>query len=129
VPAIVPLAVHYENPTAWQSRVEVLVGEALRPEPHAALGAIHRLITGALESVGAYFASAGEQRLAESLAYAGTLGTPGVCRCPPATLILRHTWRAERTRDTNVQLLNTKRNRPPPSVTLTILGMPEQTGS
>jgi len=46
-PVIVPLAVHYEDPTAWQSRVEVLVGDAVRPEPDAAVGAIHRLISGA----------------------------------------------------------------------------------
>ena len=76
LPTIVPLAVHYEDPTAWQSRVEVLVGGAFRPEPDAAVGAIHRLITGGLESVGAYFDSAKEQRLAEALAYACTLGSP-----------------------------------------------------
>lgn len=75
VPTIVPLAVHYEDPTAWQSRVEVLVGVAVRPEPDAGVEAIHHLISGGLESVGAYFDSAEEQRLAEALAYACTLGT------------------------------------------------------
>jgi hypothetical protein len=76
VPTIVPLAVHYEDPTAWQSRVEVLVGAAVRPEPNATTGAIHNLISKGLESVGAYFVSTEEQRLAEALAYACTLGTP-----------------------------------------------------
>ncbi len=75
-PVIVPLAVHYEDPTAWQSRVEVLVGEAVYPEPDATVGAIHRLISRGLESVGAYFDSTEEQRVAEVLAYAYTLGTP-----------------------------------------------------
>lgn len=73
--SIVPLGVHYEDPTAWQSRVEVLVGEVLRPAPGDNVAAIHRLIAQGLESVGANFASEDAQRHAEALAYAATLGT------------------------------------------------------
>jgi len=72
---IVPLGVHYEDPTVWQSRVEVLVGEPVQPHPGDDVAAIHRLITQTLEAVGASFASRDAQRNAEALAYASTLGT------------------------------------------------------
>jgi 1-acyl-sn-glycerol-3-phosphate acyltransferase len=72
---IVPLGVHYEDPTVWQSRAEVLVGKPVRPQPGDDVAAIHRLIVQGLESVGASFASEGAQRHAEALAYASTLGT------------------------------------------------------
>ncbi|GLI36861.1 hypothetical protein GHYDROH2_03620 [Geobacter hydrogenophilus] len=74
-PLIVPLGVHYEDPTAWQSRVEVLVGEAIRPAAGDTARAIHQRITEGLEVVGANFADEEEQRRAEALAYACTLGT------------------------------------------------------
>ncbi|BCB25932.1 hypothetical protein SKTS_08180 [Sulfurimicrobium lacus] len=73
---IVPLGVHCEDPTAWQSRVEVLVGEAVKLQPGDDVAAIHRLITQGLESVGANFASDEARHDAEVLAYAATLGTP-----------------------------------------------------
>lgn len=72
---IIPLGVHYEDATVWQSRVEVLVGEAVRLDPDDDIAAIHRFITQGLESVGASFASSDAQRNAEALAYASTLGT------------------------------------------------------
>lgn len=74
-PTIVPLAVHYEAPTVWQSRVEVLVGEPVHPKADDQIDTLHRYITRGLESVGANFASAEEQRKAEAMAYASTLGT------------------------------------------------------
>ena len=86
---IVPLAVHYEAPTVWQSRAEVLVGEPMQLQGSEDVAALHRVITQALESVGANFASEDEQRKAEALAYASTLGTDASyapngwrsCRC------------------------------------------------
>ena len=73
-PTIVPLAVHYEDPTCWQSRAEVLIGEPIHPQT-ADETALHQLISAALETVGANFADVQTQRLAEKLAYACTLGT------------------------------------------------------
>ncbi len=72
---IVPLGVHYEDPTVWQSRAEVLVGEPIEPNPGDDVAVIQRLITLGLESVGVGFASEEAQRYAETLAYATTLGT------------------------------------------------------
>lgn len=72
---IVPLGVHYEDPTVWQSRVEVLVGDPVQPRPGDDVASIHRLVTQGLESVGASFSSNDAQRNAETLAYASTLGT------------------------------------------------------
>lgn len=71
---IVALGVHYEDPTAWQSRVEVLVGEPIQPEA-CDTGTLHRLISHALEQVGANFVDSDSQKLAQRLAYASTLGT------------------------------------------------------
>jgi len=73
-PAIVPLAVHYEDPTRWQCRAEVLISEPIYPQT-ADETALQQLISAALETVGANFADAQTQRLAEKLAYACTLGT------------------------------------------------------
>ena len=75
MPTIVPLGVHYEAPTAWQSRVEVLVGEPVKLRGNEDVAAIHRIITQGLESVSASFASEDARRNAETLAYAATLGT------------------------------------------------------
>lgn len=72
---IVPLGVHYEDPTVWQSRAEVLVGEPLQLQGSEDVAALHGIITQALESVSANFTSEDEQRNAEALAYACTLGT------------------------------------------------------
>ncbi|MBS4098139.1 MAG: 1-acyl-sn-glycerol-3-phosphate acyltransferase [Sulfuricella sp.] len=72
---IVALGVHYEDPTAWQSRVEVLVGEPRQILPDADVAAIHRLVVAGLEAVGANFADEEARRSAETLAYAATLGT------------------------------------------------------
>lgn len=73
--AVVPLGVHYEDPTMWQSRVEVLIGEPIRLQRSEEVPAIHRLITQGLESVGANFTDGNAQCHAEILAYAATLGT------------------------------------------------------
>lgn len=82
---IVPLGVHYEDPTAWQSRAEVLVGEPVQLNADDDVAAIQRLITQGLETVGANFASEDAQRNAEALAYASTLGTDA-----PYALSLKH---------------------------------------
>jgi 1-acyl-sn-glycerol-3-phosphate acyltransferase len=74
VPTIVPLGVHYEDPTIWQSRVEILVGDPIQPQPGDE-AMLHRLISQGLEAVGANFLSEEAQCLAEKLAYACTLGT------------------------------------------------------
>lgn len=74
-PAIVPLAVHYEDPTSWQSRVEVLIGEPARPPADADLATLQGIVVRALQSVGANFADEDAQRRAAALAYAVTLGT------------------------------------------------------
>lgn len=81
VPTIVPLGVHYEDPTVWQSRVEVLVGEPVRPHPEDSVMTIHRQITQGLESVGANFENEAAQRTAEAVAYARTLGTAASYAC------------------------------------------------
>lgn len=72
---IIPLGVHYEDPTTWQSRVEVLVGEPVQARPGDDVAAIHLIIVQGLESVGANFASGEAQHNAEMLAYASTLDT------------------------------------------------------
>jgi hypothetical protein len=72
---IVPLAVHYEDPTAWQSRVEVLIGDPVCPADNDHVAAIHTQIVQALESVGANFVDAAAQAQAETLANTATLGT------------------------------------------------------
>jgi len=72
---IIPLGVHYEAPTNWQSRVEVLVGKAMQPSAEMDLASLHDLITEGLESISANFENAQAQRNAELLAYAATLGT------------------------------------------------------
>lgn len=75
LPTIVPLAVHYEDPTAWQSRVEVRVGRPLYPQADAKVAELHRQISLGLEQVGVNFPDEGAQFMAERLAYAATLGT------------------------------------------------------
>lgn len=75
MPTIVPVAAHYEDPTTWQSRVEVLVGEPVYPLAEDKVADLHRKITQALQGVGANFADEHSQQSAERLAYASTLGT------------------------------------------------------
>lgn len=74
IPTIVPLGIHYEDPTIWQSRVEVLVGKPIQPQT-SDTSSLHRLISHGLEAVAADFPDADTQRMAENLAYACTLGT------------------------------------------------------
>lgn len=75
LPMLVPMAVYYEDPTGWQSRVEVLVGQPVRPRPEDKVADLHRYITQGLDAVGANFGDADMQRKAELMAYAATLGT------------------------------------------------------
>ncbi|MDD5330254.1 MAG: 1-acyl-sn-glycerol-3-phosphate acyltransferase [Sulfuricella sp.] len=75
IPTIVPVGVHYEDPTVWQSRVEVLVGEPIHSRPEDTVADLHRRIVQGLESAGANFTDEESQRTAEMLAYASTLGT------------------------------------------------------
>lgn len=78
---VVPVGIHYEQPWAFRSRVEIVVGEPVesRLPPHltagARLGEMRRRLTHALESVGVNVASEEEFREASQLAYAATLGT------------------------------------------------------
>jgi 1-acyl-sn-glycerol-3-phosphate acyltransferase len=72
---VVPLAVHYERAWAWQSRVEVVIGGALRLEGGpAGVEELTELIAGALESVGVNVASEAELRRLEALAFIATTG-------------------------------------------------------
>ncbi|QSB03110.1 1-acyl-sn-glycerol-3-phosphate acyltransferase [Methylomonas sp. EFPC1] len=73
-PIIQPLAVHYEDPTHWQSRVEVLIGAPIIPQ-NADEIAIHQSIVDGLEVVGANFVNSEDQQMAEKLAYARILGS------------------------------------------------------
>jgi len=72
-PIIQPLAVHYEDPTHWQSRVEVLIGVPIIPQ-NADEIAMHQSIVDGLEAVGANFVDTEAQQMAEKLAYARILG-------------------------------------------------------
>jgi hypothetical protein len=74
---LVPLALHYERAWAWQSRVEVLVGPAVRLEPGMrAPEELMPLITRCLDGVGVNVDSEEEQRVLETLAFCATLGAP-----------------------------------------------------
>lgn len=72
--SLVPLGVHYEDPTVWQSRVEVLVGEPAQLSANDDVDTIHQVVTQGLETVGASFPTDDAQRNAQALAYACTLG-------------------------------------------------------
>jgi len=73
-PIIQPLAIHYEDPTHWQSRAEVLIGEPIIPQNVDEI-AIHQSIVDGLEAVGANFVNSEAQQMAEKLAYARILGS------------------------------------------------------
>lgn len=78
---VLPVALHYERAWAFRSRVEVVLGPPLDtslPEglpPHRRMRALQQRIEAALDEVGANFPDALAQAIAESLAYAATLGT------------------------------------------------------
>jgi 1-acyl-sn-glycerol-3-phosphate acyltransferase len=78
---IVPLGIHYERAWAFRSKVEVVVGKFISTEFPDGLGELGKLkemkrrISSALEQVGVNFASEEDQKTAECLAYASTLGT------------------------------------------------------
>ncbi len=66
-PCIVPLAVHYEAATRWQSRVEVLIGEPIVPQTSEE-EMLQQMICTGLESFGANFSDWQTQEAAEILA-------------------------------------------------------------
>ncbi|MES2981504.1 MAG: 1-acyl-sn-glycerol-3-phosphate acyltransferase [Verrucomicrobiota bacterium] len=78
---IVPLGIHYERAWAFRSKVEVVVGKSIStefPEGPGELGKLKemkRRMSSALEQVGVNFVSEEDQKTAECLAYASTLGT------------------------------------------------------
>lgn len=78
---IVPLGIHYERAWAFRSKVEVVVGESISTEFPDGLRELEKLkemkrrMSSALERVGVNFASEEDQKTAECLAYASTLGT------------------------------------------------------
>lgn len=78
---IVPLGIHYERAWAFRSKVEVVVGESISTELPDGLGELGKMkemkrrMSSALEQVGVNFASEEDQKTAECLAYASTLGT------------------------------------------------------
>ena len=73
---VVPLAINYEEPQAWQSRVEVSVGRTMIVDAAMAgdVAAIHALLTNALEATSVEFEDERSQAEIETLAYAATLG-------------------------------------------------------
>lgn len=78
---IVPLGIHYEKAWAFRSKVEVVAGAHVSTELSDELSEMGRLkeikrrMDRALEALGANFDSTQEQKTAECLAYAATLGT------------------------------------------------------
>lgn len=78
---VIPLGLYYEGAPSWRSRLEVVAGPPLELglDPQLDLeqrvAELHSRIARALEAVGVQFADAEQQRLAEALAYAATLGT------------------------------------------------------
>lgn len=78
---IVPMGIHYERAWSFRSKVEVVVGELVSTDLTDVLGSLGKMremkrrMSDALEEVGVNFASADDQRMAECLAYASTLGT------------------------------------------------------
>lgn len=79
--AVVPAGLHYERAWAFRSKVEVVLGPALDltlpagAETAARVERLQQRIVAALEAVGADFADAATQAVAERAAYAATLGT------------------------------------------------------
>jgi 1-acyl-sn-glycerol-3-phosphate acyltransferase len=80
-PQVIPLGLHYEKAWAWQSKVEVVVGEPVStalPDgvtQAEALRILHLRITAALEAVGINAPDADTFHQWERAAYAATLGT------------------------------------------------------
>lgn len=74
---IVPLAIHYECAWAWQSRVEIVIGQSIRLEAGSVAGSdpAFRTICASLEATGIDVDSEESLRAVEVLAFAGTLGT------------------------------------------------------
>lgn len=79
---VLPLGIHYECPYAFRSRVEVMIGEAIRLEPPREgksrgeqLREIKLQFTSALEEVGFNVSDERTLDLAQKFAYIATLGT------------------------------------------------------
>lgn len=80
-PRVVPVGIHYERAEAWQSDVEVVLGEALPldlpPETSgpAAVNLLHRRLSTALEELAVAAPDAESFARRERAAYTATLGT------------------------------------------------------
>lgn len=78
---VVPLAIIYESPSAFRSRVEIVVGKSVSTEITDSLSRLGRLrelksrLGAALEEVGVNLDSDESQDMTERLAYLSTLGT------------------------------------------------------
>ncbi|MDD5056743.1 MAG: 1-acyl-sn-glycerol-3-phosphate acyltransferase [Sideroxydans sp.] len=78
---VVPLGIHYERAWAWQSDVEVVVGEAISTvfpsnmTPAQQVNLLHERIVHALERLAVQADSADQFAARESIAYAATLGS------------------------------------------------------
>jgi 1-acyl-sn-glycerol-3-phosphate acyltransferase len=75
---IVPLAAHYEDPTRFQSDVDVLIGPAIAFSPPCDQDQVMGEIAAALEAVGLDCDSLEQRAEIEALAYAATLGQPDI---------------------------------------------------
>jgi 1-acyl-sn-glycerol-3-phosphate acyltransferase len=80
-PEVIPIGLHYEKAWAWQSKVEVVVGNPVSTELPGGVTAkesvriLHGRITEALEEVGINAPDAGTFAGWEKTAYAATVGT------------------------------------------------------
>jgi 1-acyl-sn-glycerol-3-phosphate acyltransferase len=78
---VIPLGIHYERAWAWQSDVEVVVGDPISTELPAETsaemraGILHKRITSALESLAVQAENADAFCTRERIAYAATLGS------------------------------------------------------
>lgn len=78
---VVPLGIHYERAWAWQSDVEVVVGEPISTSlpdgisPAARVQLLHERIVNALEALSFQAEDAGTFSMRERIAYAATLGS------------------------------------------------------
>jgi 1-acyl-sn-glycerol-3-phosphate acyltransferase len=75
---VVPLAAHYEDATAWQSNVDIRVGQALYLRGALSTAEIMTALSSALEEVGLDCDTLEERQTVESLAYAATLGNQDI---------------------------------------------------
>jgi 1-acyl-sn-glycerol-3-phosphate acyltransferase len=81
LPAVIPLGIHYEQAWAWQSDVEVVVGDAIDTRLPSNISTaeqitlLHERITAALEMLAVQAEDAEAYSRRERIAYAATLGS------------------------------------------------------